>query len=219
LGEVGVDRVELLDRGETGALVLDHQRAFAGQRGADDAADRRTDRRVVKIEFGPRHFGLAAADLGLGLTLRRDGLFVLCLGRRALARQRRDAACMLRGQIERSHCLVERRLACLQLDFERFGVDPVERIAGRHFGSLPEQALDDDTGDARTHFGNPRWRDPARQFADDGAGLRPDGESAHFRLGRCRRSGGHRLVTASQQRRHRSQHQNDACRSRSKSGH
>ena len=32
LGEVGIDRVELLDGGEAGGLVLHHQRAFADQR-------------------------------------------------------------------------------------------------------------------------------------------------------------------------------------------
>ena len=95
LGEIGIDRIELLDRGETGRLVLHHQRALAHQRRADDAADRRTDRRVIEIELRARDFGLAAADLGLGLALGADGLFVLGLGRRALAGQRRDAARML----------------------------------------------------------------------------------------------------------------------------
>ena len=220
LGEVGVDRIELLDRGETGGLVLHHQRAFAHQRGADDAADRRTDRRVIEIEFRAGDVGLAAADLGLGLALGRDGLFVLGLGRRALAGQRRDAPRMLRGEIERSHRLVQRGLARLQFHLERLGVDPVQRIAGRHLGALLEQTFDDDAGDARTDFRNPGGRDPAGQFANEGAGLRPYGEGADFRLGRlCRRGRGDRFIAASQKRRHRSEHQNDACRLRSKSGH
>ena len=220
LGEVGIDRIELLDRGETGGLVLHHQRAFADQRGADDAADRRADRRVIEIEFRARDVGLAAADLGLGLALGRDRLFVFGLGRRALAGQRRDAPRMLRGEIERSRRLVQRGLARLQFDLERLGVDPVQRIAGLHLGSLLEQALDDDAGDARANFRNPGRRDPAGQFPNDRAGLGTYGEGADFRFGRlCRRGGGDRFVAASQKRRHRSQHQNDACRLRSKSGH
>ena len=187
LGEVGIDRIELLDRGETGGLVLHHQRAFAHQRGADDAADRRTDRRIVEIELGACDVGLAAADLGLGLALGADGLFVLGLGRRALAGQRRDAPRMLCGEIERSHRLVQRGFARLQFHLERLGVDPVQRIAGLHLGALLEQALDDDAGDARANFRNPGGRDPAGQFAHEGAGLRPYGEGADFRLGRfCR---------------------------------
>ena len=152
LGEIGVDRVELLDRGETGGVVLHHQRAFAHQRGADDAADRRTDRCIIEIEPGARDVGLAAADLGLGLALGPDGLFVLGLGRRALAGQRRDAPRMLCGKIERSHRLVQRSFARLQFHLERLGIDPVQRIAGLHLGALLEQALDDDARNPRTNI-------------------------------------------------------------------
>ena len=216
LGEVGVDRVELLDRGETGAIVLDHQRAFAHQRSADGAADRRTDRRVIEIEPRTGDFGLAAADLGLGLAVGRDGLFILDLRRRALAGQRRDAPRMLCGEIERSGGLGQRGFARLQFHLERLGVDPVQRIAGFHLGALLKQALDDDARDLRTNFRNPGGRDPAGQVTNDGAGLRPYGEGAHFRLGRiCRGGSGCRFVAASQQRRHRGQHQKDAYRLRS----
>ena len=56
-----------------------------------------------------------------------------------------------------------------------------------HLGALLEQALDDDAGDARANFRNPGGRDPAGQFAHEGAGLRPYGEGADFGLGRfCR---------------------------------
>ena len=49
----------------------------------------------------------------------------------------------------------------------------------------------------------------------EGAGLGPYGEGAYFRFLRfCRGGRGDRLVAASQKRRHRSQHQNDAGRSR-----
>ena len=216
LGEVGVDRVELLDGSEAGGVVLDHQRAFAHQRSADDAADRRTDRRVIEIEFCTRDFGLAAADFGLGLTLRRDRLFVLHFRGRALAGQCRDTPRMLGGEIKRSHCLVQRGLARLQFHLERLGVDPVQRIASFHLGALLEQALDDDARNPRPNFRNPGGRDPARQFTHEGAGLGPYGKGAYLRLGGfCRGGRRDRLIAASQKRRHRSQHQNDACRSRS----
>ena len=82
-------------------VVLHDERAFADQRGADDAVDRRADRRIIEIEPGARDVGLAALDVGRGLALGRDRLFVLGLGRGALAGQRRDAARLLRRLLER----------------------------------------------------------------------------------------------------------------------
>ena len=96
--------------------------------------------------------------------------------------------------------MCQRGLARLQFHLERLGIDPVQRIAGFHFGALLKQALDDDAGDARANFGNTGRRDPAGQFADDGAGLGPHREGADFRLGRrcsCR-SHGRRFIAASQ---------------------
>ena len=92
----------------------------------------------------------------------------------------RRACCEARSSAADS--LVQRGFARLQFHLERLGVDPVQRIAGLHFGALLEQALDDDTRDARTNFRNPGGRDPAGQFTDEGAGLRPYGEGAYFRL-------------------------------------
>ena len=158
-----------------------------------------------------RDVGLAAADLGLGLALGADGLFVLGLGRRALAGQRRDAPRMLCGEIERSHRLVQRGFARLQFHLERLGVDPVQRIAGVHLGALLEQTFDDDAGDARANFRNPGGRDPAGQFAHEGAGLRPYGEGAYFRLGRFCRARSRRSVHCSQPKAAPSQRTSKRC--------
>ena len=221
LGEVGIDRVELLDRGETGGLVLHHQRAFADQRGADDAVDRRADRRIIEIEPGARDFGLAAADLGLGLALGRDGLFVLGLGRRALAGQRRDAPRMLGGQIERSHrpCrarlrspAVRPRTACGSIRYSGSPAFTSVPCWNRRSTTMPEtRARTSETRVGAIRPGNSRTR--ARDCGRDG----DDADFRFGRLGRCGR--GDRFIAASQKRRHRSQHQYDACRSRSKSGH
>ena len=165
LGEVGIDRIELLDGRKACGLVLHHQRAFADQRRADDAVDRRADGRVIQIESGARDVGLAALDVGLGLPLGRDGFFVLGFGRRALAGQRRDAARLRRRLIERGLGARQRRLGRLHLDLERPRIDPVERIAGLDLAALAEQALDHDAGHARAHFGHARRRDASRQFA------------------------------------------------------
>ena len=179
-------------------FVLDYQRALAHQRRADDAADRRTDRRVIEIELRACYFGPAAADLGLGLALGADGLFVLGLGRRALTGQRRDAPRMLAGQIERGHRLVQRGFARLQFHLERLGIDPVQRIARCHFGTLLEQTLDDDAGDAGTNVRNAGRCYPAGQFTDDRTCLGSHRECTDFRLGRCSCCRSHRLIAASQ---------------------
>src|SRR3954465_11287764 len=76
LGEVRIDWIELLNGGQIG-LVLDRERALADQGGTDDAVDRRAYGGVIEIELGAREIGLAALDLGMGLTLGRDLLLVL----------------------------------------------------------------------------------------------------------------------------------------------
>ena len=164
LREVGVDRIELLNGREIG-LVLHHEGAFADQRRADDAVDRRADRGVAQIELGARDFRLASLDLGFGLPHGADGFFIFGVGGGLLARQGRDSTRLLRRLVECRNGLGERRLAGLHFDFERPRIDPVERIAGLDLAALIEQALDDDAGNARTHVGNPGRRDAPRQFA------------------------------------------------------
>ena len=60
--------------------MLNHQRALADLRRADDAVDRRADGRIVEIEVGAREIGLAALHLGRRFTLGRDRLLVFDFG-------------------------------------------------------------------------------------------------------------------------------------------
>src|SRR4051794_35952192 len=80
LGEVRIDRIELLNAGQIG-LVLDRERALADQGGTDHAVDRRAYGGIIEIELGACEVGLAALDLGVSLTLGRDRLLVLGFGR------------------------------------------------------------------------------------------------------------------------------------------
>ena len=166
LGEVGIDRIELLDGRKAGGLVLHDERAFADQRGADDAVDRRADGRIIEIEPGARDVGLAALDVGLGLALGAAIAFSFSASGAArwlVSVAMRRACCDACSST--ALALRQRRLGRLHLDLERPRIDPVERIAGLDLAALAEQALDDDTGHARAHFGDPRRRDAARQFA------------------------------------------------------
>ena len=200
MGEIGVDRIQLLDGRKCRCIVLHHERAFADLGGADDAVDRRADGRVVQVEIGARKVGLAAFDVGRGLPLRRDGLLVLDLGGRALARQETDPPRLLRSLHMDCFCHRQCCLARLHFHFERPRIDPVERIAGLDLAALTEHALDHDAGDARTNLGHTRRRDPPRQFAHHRARLRLDGHDADVRQGRLRsRRGLGRLIATGQQ--------------------
>ena len=220
LGEVGIDRIELLDGRQARGLVLHHQRAFADQRGADDAVDRGADGRIIQIEFGAGDVGLAALDVGLRLLQRGNRLFVLGFRHRALAEQRRNAPRLQRRLFERGLRPRQRRFVRLQFHVKRPRIDPVERIAGPDFAALAERALDDDAGDARTHVGHARRRDASGQFAHHRARLRLYGDDADVWLGRwCCGGGDIRFIAATEQRRRRGEHQCNAGRSRAKSRH
>ncbi len=203
-------------------VVLHHQRAFADQRGADDAVDRRADRRVIEIEFGARDVGLAPLDIGRRLALGSYGFFVLGLGRGLLAGQRGDAPRVQRSLFEHRLCLGERGFVGLHLDFKRTRIDLVERIAGLDLAALTKGTLGYDAGDARTHVGDTGRRDATRQFAHHRTCLRLDGDDADIgRRGRGGSGGDVRFVASRQQRRHRSDRQckcgRPGCRLRAKS--
>ena len=68
LGEIRIDRIELLDRRDMRRFGLTDQRAFGDERAADAAADRRADPGVFEIELGARDVGLARGDVRLGLA-------------------------------------------------------------------------------------------------------------------------------------------------------
>ncbi len=201
LGEVGIDRIELLDAGEVG-LVLHRERTLADQRRTDDAVDRRAHGGIVEIKFGAREFGLAAFDLGMGLTLGRDRLLVLGFRGSAILGEGGDAVRLLPGLHQPGLGLGDGRLGGHHLDLERTRIDAIERIARLHLAALTEQALDDDAGDARPHVGDARRRDAARQLAHHGARLRLDDDDADVRIGGL--GSGHRrdgFVAAREQRR------------------
>ena len=190
LGEVGIDRIELLDGREACVSFCTDERAFADQRRADDAVDRRADGGVIEIELGARDVGLAALDVGLRPGARRRSPFRSRLRARRVwlvSVAMRRACCV--ACIERGLGLGERRLVRLHLDLERPRIDPVERIAGLDLAALIEQALDHDAGDARPHLGDARRRDAARQFAHHRARLRLDGDDADVGLGGLRGGG------------------------------
>ena len=178
LGEVGIDRVELLDGGEIGGVVLHDQGAFRGPRGADAAADRGADRGIFQIEPGAPHLGLAGGELGLVLRHGGHGNLVLGGGNGLRLHHGRRAIGLLLGEVEGRLRPLQAGFARLQLDLERLGIDLIERIARLHVAALLEQALDHDARHARSHVGHPRRRDAAWQLAHQGKRLGLDRHDA-----------------------------------------
>ncbi len=83
LGEVSVDRVQLLNSRHQCRLVLPYQRSFADQRSPDAAADRCTQLTITEVEPCGRQVGLGSQTIGLGALevghgvverLRADGV-------------------------------------------------------------------------------------------------------------------------------------------------
>ena len=67
LGEVGVNRVQLLNQRQRRGFVLPDQRAFGDQRATDAPGNRRGDGGVTEVQFRPLHGGLVGGDVGGGL--------------------------------------------------------------------------------------------------------------------------------------------------------
>ena len=194
LGEVGIDRIELLHGRHVRGFALADQRAFRDHRAADAAVDGRTHARIVEIELHARHVGLARGDIGLRLAERRDRDLILRL-RGGLARdQLLDPLGLLFGLIVHGLRLGERGFGRRELDFELHRVDAIEHIAGLDVGALRERSLQDNSCDACAYLGNTGRRDAAGKLADVRPRRRLQGDDAHLR-----RSRGHlfglRLVT------------------------
>ena len=190
LGEVGIDRIELLDGRKAGAVVLHDERAFADQRGADDAVDRRADGRVIEIEFRAATSALRPSTSASACFSAAMAFSFLASGAaRWLVSVAMRWACS-EACFEHGFCARQRRFGRLHLDLKGPRIDPVERIAGLDLAALMERALDDDARDARANFGNPRRRDAAGQFAQHRPRLRLDGDDADLGLRQPVRGGG-----------------------------
>ncbi|CRP05119.1 hypothetical protein PAERUG_E7_London_9_VIM_2_02_13_02588 [Pseudomonas aeruginosa] len=185
LGEVHVDRIDLLDAGQRCRRVLADQRAFGDQRTPRAAVDRRGDRGVAQAQAGLLQFGLGRGDLRQGLARVGLRFGVLAFADGAVLDQvgvalelvgRRRVAGLGPGQGAAAD--VQGRLQGRRVDLEQHG-------AGADVLAFLVQATGDDAGDARPHFslavrfqasgqlaGDADRRRPGDDHADLGGGLR-----------------------------------------------
>ena len=167
LGEVRIDRIELLDRRDMRRFGLTDQRAFGHERAADSAADRRADPRVFEIELGARDVRLARGDVRFGLAKGRNRHLQLRLRDRAAWRQRLLALVVLTFLVQHCGGLAQGGFRSVELDLERPGIDLVEDLASLDVAPLLEIAAIDDAGYARANLGDSGWGDAAGQLAND----------------------------------------------------
>ena len=179
LGDVDVDRVELLDHRHGSALAIAHQRALADRRAADAPGDRRQHLGVAQVDGGRLQRGLGFHLLGPCFVelLAADRLFIhqqlIALGQRLAGLQGGLGAFQGRG--------IECR------------VDLVQLLTGFYFPALGEQALENDAVDLWPHFGDAIGTGTPWQLGGEGKCLGLQGD--HADLGR-RRCGGGRLLFA-----------------------
>ncbi len=194
LGEVGIDRIELLDGREMRRLVLPDEGAFGHQRAPDPSGNRSADGRIVEVELRARHRGLLRRDLGIGLAPRRDGDVVLRFRGRLPGQQRFLPLLLARREELRRLRLRQRGLGAFEVDLERLGIDAIEDAALLHQAALLEATLDDDPRDARTNLGDADRRDAARQLF--GQRDLPRLDRHHADVGRRGRFRGGRMLLA-----------------------
>ena len=204
-------------------LAAQHARRIAtltSQRAAPEVENEKAiaAHRQAEAEVGSRKAEVARAKLNLDYATVRapisGAVGAALVSEGALVIQNDNTSLATIQQLDPIYADFTQSVSDMHKLRRAFDSGDLERIAPD--AAKARLVLDDDARDLRTNFRNPGGRDPAGQFTNDGAGLRPCGEGAHFRLSRiCRGGSGCRFVAASQQRRHRGQHQKDAYRLRS----
>ena len=216
LGEVDIDRIDLLDHGQRRGFALADQRAFGDQRLADAARDGRRDLGIAQADIGGAHTGRARGDIGqrlfisgLGIDeiLLADGIgfdqglvaFELGLGLRQIGLRARQ--CGTRA---------------LRRGFIGSGIDAVQGLAGLDVAAFAVQAFEQDAGAAGAHLGHARSFDAAWQFGHQTDIARRGNHYTNFHLGRLasgRRRGLAlcRLVATGCQRERRGNGQRQGC--------
>lgn len=167
LGEVGVDRVQLLYQRQRRGFVLPHQRAFGHQGATDAPGDRCGNGGVPQVERCPVHRGLVGGDVGRRLShgsarvvvvLAADGLVVDQLG---------VALRLQSGLVRIGLGLAQCRFGAFQVGLERGRVDAKQHIAFLHVAAFAEGALQHHAGHAGPHFSDAWRHDPSAQFTAD----------------------------------------------------
>ncbi|MNN12988.1 hypothetical protein D3C81_1260040 [compost metagenome] len=174
LGDINVDRVQLLDHGHGVGLTIVHQGTFGDRRAADTPGDRRVHLGVTHVDLRAlqRRFRFHAVGHGGVVFLAAHGLFV-------------DQLLVAVGD----------RLGRTQVGFGAFQgrfinrrIDLIQLLTGFDIAAFLEQALENDAVDLWSNFRDAVRTGAPRQFGGEGKGLWLQGDDADLRRwsGRCR---------------------------------
>lgn len=204
LGEVGVNRIELLNQCQRRGFVLPDQCAFGHQCAANTPGNRCSDGGITEVQFCALDGSLVGRNVSGSLSGIGAGVVVV-LAANGLVIDQLGIALLLQFCLERiGFCLAQCGFGAVEVSLERRRVDAEQHIALFHVTAFAEGALQDHTGYPCPHFGD-TWRgDAAAEFAADRQGMRFDRLDAHrgrWRLILCLRG----RITAAQCQRHRDQ--------------
>ena len=180
LGEVDIDRIDLLHHRQRRGFTLADQRAFGHQRAANAARDRGRDPGIAEVDARGLQGRLGHGHIGLGLLLGR-----LCADEFLLADglgldQRLVALGQRAGLHQVGLGLGQAGLGAVVAGLVGAGIDGKQHLTGLDFAAFAEQSLLQDTGGTRPHLGHARGLEPARQLGDQADLARRHGQHADF---------------------------------------
>ncbi|MCY1369129.1 hypothetical protein D9M69_561500 [compost metagenome] len=164
MGEVDIDRVQLLDARQQGDIALPHQRSLGHQRTADTSGNRRTHRGITQVQAGAFQVGLSCAGRRLGAAQIGHGAVEVLLAHRLDLHQRRVPFYPRLGFEQRGLGPSQFTFSTRDCRLERRRIDQEQQVAGLHIRAFLEALRQHDAGDPRANFGNPHRFDPPRQL-------------------------------------------------------
>ena len=203
LGDVHIDGVELLHRGQRSGLVGGNQRAHRHRRLADAPADGRIDAGVVQVDLGSLQRGLGRGHIGLALQLGGGGVVGLLLAHGLDGHQLFVAAGLQLGGHQRGLGLGQRGLGAVDSGAVTGRVYLVEQLTCLDLAAFHKLARLHQAGDLGPHIGHFHRRGAPGKLAGQrhALGLHHDVADLGCRRG-CGRGGRRSRLAAGRQRQH-----------------
>ena len=136
LGEIEIDRIELLDDGEQGGVALSDESAFRDLRPADAAGDRRGDGGVGEIELRGFLRGLGGQDFRGAHLQRGLGVFGFLLANSFGRDEFLEALGLAFGLFQIRFGTGEAGHRAVTGGLQRCGIDFEKQLSGFHVGTF-----------------------------------------------------------------------------------
>ncbi|MNQ59629.1 hypothetical protein D3C85_738840 [compost metagenome] len=170
-----MDRVQLLNEGQWGGLVMAYQRALGDQRPADAPGDRCGNGGVTQVQACPLQGRLGRGHLGFGLLRGGAGVVMVLAADRVDADQLAVALILQAGLEVIGLGLGQAGPGAVVIGLERRRVDAEQDIALFHVAAFAKHLLQHHAGHPCADFGNARGENATIELGADGQGLHLDG--------------------------------------------